>query len=258
MKIVLIGAGNLGWHVGRQLAKLPKVELVQIYSRTRKKAQALAKETGSTFTTSLKSLKSADVYLIAVSDDAIAQVAAQIHPKNLAKNPLLAHTSGATPRTVLAPFSTRTGIFYPPQTFSKQKNPDWAATPILVDAAQEKDLNSLTQLAQQFTSKVHQVTDEQRLQLHVAAVFVNNFTNYLYGIGHELMAQAKLDFQILLPLIEATVQKLAAFEPREVQTGPAVRGDEATMQRHLDLLKNNETYQTIYRQMSEGIIAAKK
>lgn len=253
MKIVLIGAGNVGFHLG--LAFFEKGEnVIQVFSRKKSKALGLAKKIDSKYTTSLSRInKNADLYIIAVHDDAIGEVTEKLVQAGI-KEKLIVHTSGATPQSLLSSAkATRYGIFYPLQSFSLERYPNFTDIPICVDAKRNDDLLLLKKLAIKISSKVYHVTDENRAILHVAAVFVNNFSNHLFHIGSKIVDKSALPFEILLPLIIETVNKLNAGTPKEMQTGPAKRADLDTINKHLEFLKDYPEYSEVYKVMTKGI-----
>jgi predicted short-subunit dehydrogenase-like oxidoreductase (DUF2520 family) len=225
----------------------------QVISRTAAHARALAERLGAGW-----SDKAADVFpdadwvLVAVSDDAIGDVAAALAP--FVPKALVTHTSGATPGAVLKPFFERYGVFYPLQSFSESHTPDWASVPFCVDASTENDLLLLEKTASEIGGKVYRVNDDQRAVLHLSAVFANNFANHCFAVAHNLLTQKGLPFELLHPLMRATLDKALAHPPAEVQTGPAIRGDHDTLERHLGLLTAHPLWQEIYRLMSESIV----
>jgi predicted short-subunit dehydrogenase-like oxidoreductase (DUF2520 family) len=189
----------------------------------------------------------ADIYLIAVSDDAIAEVSKKIKDKK----GLIAHTSGSCELDVLVP-NQRRGVFYPLQSFTKGKKVDFLEIPICLEAKHHDDFMLLQQLAHLISDKVFHISSEQRKTIHLAAVFVNNFTNHLYQIGSEICAEKKIPFELLQPLIQETAHKINTLNPHEAQTGPARRGDMTTINNHLGLLEN-KTYKEIYSLLSNSI-----
>ncbi len=254
MKIVLIGAGNVATHLGRKLVETGE-KVVQVYSRSLPNAAELANSLGAKPFDDLFGLTAkADLYIIAVSDDAIAEVVKKLGQMPLEEK-LVVHTSGATPSKVFesAPTLERTGICYPLQTFTKGKPIDFSEVPICVDAAQPADLEVLESLAKKISQHVYHVNDAQRAWLHVAAVFVNNFTNHLFEIGHSILKKQQLPFEMLLPLIQETVAKLDSGSPKAMQTGPAVRQDWTTTERHLTMLNGRGDLQEIYRILTKHI-----
>lgn len=241
--IVLIGAGNVGYHLGKCL-KDKDLNIVQIFSRSDKHAARLSREIAIPFTTDLTHvIADADLYILAINDRVIADVALQLK----IEHGLVVHTSGATPSTILAPHFQRFGIFYPLQTFSIAKAVDFAQIPICVYANTNIDEDFLFTLGQQFSARVYKIDDQQRAILHVAAVFVNNFTNYLFQVGYDILQKEHLPFDLLRPLIQETAAKVQEHPPAEMQTGPAIRGDEATIQRHLQYLESFPAYHKSYQ-----------
>ncbi len=253
MKIVLIGAGNVGWHLGHRLRSCGQ-EVVQVFSRNLMKAKELGEGIQAAFTDNLDEITTTgDLYILAVHDDAIEPVAEKLAASGLQEK-LIVHTSGATPMSVFAAHFRRFGVFYPLQTFTKSRAANFEIIPICIDASLDSDRETLTQLARKISGKVFQITDQQRAVLHVAAVFVNNFTNHLFHIGQSVLEREKISFELLLPLIRETVDKLEDGTPGEMQTGPARRGDEETIQRHLRFLEKYPEYQGLYRTLTESIL----
>lgn len=247
LHITLIGAGNVAWHLGRILANRHVVDAV--FSRNHGNAQLLGSRIGCFSTDSLSELPTdSDIYMIAVSDDAVEAVGKQL----AWVKGLVVHTSGSVPMDVLSSLP-RYGVFYPFQTFSKQNEIEFEQIPILVEASHHFDLEILKHLAASLSQRVGEVSSLQRQKLHVAAVFASNFSNYLYGIADQMMQQTGLPFELLHPLMVETTRKACAMHPHQGQTGPAVRGDTAVILRHLELLKGREHWHDIYKLLSEGI-----
>ena len=179
----------------------------------------------------------AELYILAVSDDAIPLVAKQLS-SHLSHNALVVHTSGNTPSSILSDHFQHCGIFYPLQTFSIERQANFEQIPICIDSPHPKDLKLLEWVAQQISPKVYPITDEQRAILHLAAVFVNNFTNHLFYISEDILEQEQLPFDLLKPLIAETFAKIQTHRAKEVQTGPAIRGDVMSINRHLKYLES--------------------
>ena len=217
----------MGHHLGLRIHQ-QDVTISQVFSRKKRKAQALTKLLNATPIHNLQSIDSqADLYILAVSDDAIALVAEQLS-SSIAPNALVVHTSGATPRSILKPFFKRYGILYPLQTFSINKPIDFSKVPVCIDANRKSDRLKLKRFAKLLSNKVVELNDAQRARLHVAAVFANNFSNYMYTAAHTITEAEDLDFDLLRPLIEETAAKLQDALPLAMQTGPARRGDQHT------------------------------
>lgn len=255
--IVLIGAGQVAHHLGQRLRQCG-LHIVQVYSRSRPRADELAGLLGTIATADLEAIvPTADCYLLAVRDDAIAEVAAALVAV-LPELALLAHTSGATPATILPPYFRNAGVFYPLQTFSRQRSVDFSQVPICCFAREATATEALMALARRISSSVHHIDDEARARLHVAAVFVNNFTNYLYQVGYQLLREEGLPFDLLRPLILETAAKVQDQAPVAVQTGPAARSDHSTEARHLRQLEAYPAWAELYRLLSDGIRRAQE
>lgn len=254
VKIVLLGCGNVGFHLGQALNALPQVELMQVFSRTRQKAQALAQLLDCKFATQINRVNpKADLYILAVHDSAIGLVAREL-AQHITGDALVVHTSGATPSDVLRKHFPHFGIFYPLQSFSIDKKPDFPSIPFCLDAHSEEAFLLLEDLAGSISTQVARIDDRQRAILHVAAVFVNNFTNYLYTVGADICAKENVPFDLLKPLINETAAKIQNKSPLSMQTGPAARGDASTLKRHSDFLKAKTDYQALYKMLTERIV----
>lgn len=253
-KVILIGAGRLAKHLGLRLKEM-EVPVIQVFSRTKRKAQSLAKKLNCDATIDLKAISTkADLYILAVHDNAIGEVAAKLSSQKGLKDKLFVHTSGATPSTVFKPHFKHYGIFYPLQTFSTNRIPDFGQIPICIDARYAKDRKSLTVLAQELSDKVYPINDEQRAILHVAAVFVNNFSNHMFSIAAKIAEDNELPFDLLRPLLLETALKVQFNPPSKMQTGPAVRKDANTINQHLVYLEEHyPAYAALYQMLSESI-----
>jgi len=248
-KVTLIGSGNVAQHLIRafknQAVLNSEIELIQVY--TRKPESLLHLLDSGKITNDWDNLEESDVYILAVSDDAIATVSSQLPFKNR----LVVHTSGGVALASLND-KNRKGIFYPLQTFSKNKLVDFTTIPICLEAQNENDYQILEQLAKSISNSVFSIDSDQRKALHVAAVFVNNFTNHLYQIGQEICLEHHVPFDILKPLILETAQKIIALSPQEAQTGPAKRNDTGTLEAH-QLFLTNENQKNIYTILTQSI-----
>jgi len=251
--IVLLGAGNMATVLGKGLHG-QGFNIVQVYNRTLSSAQVLAQQLECASTDQLQDLdQAADLYILCVSDIAIEQIVPQL--TYLEKNKgFLVHTSGATPSTVLASHFTRYGVFYPLQSLSKTSPTDLTTVPFCLDAPAPSDLLQLEVLARHLSQKVYLINDQQRSRLHVAAVFVNNFSNHLYHLMDQWLAAEQVPFELLHPLILGGAQKVRELSPRAAQTGPAIRGDQNTIRRHLEILeKTRPDLAELYRKFTESI-----
>ena len=245
IKVVLIGAGNVAYHLIQAFAKSTKVEVIQVLAR--QKGTLISQIDSNKIIDSYTDLAMADLYIIAVSDDAIASVSSQIPFENR----LVVHTSGTVPMAALDS-KNRKGIFYPLQTFSKDKALDFSQIPICLESEGESDFEFLENVAKIVSNNVYKISSEQRKALHVSAVFVNNFVNHLYQIGNEICIDNNVSFEILKPLIMETANKVMTLSPKEAQTGPAKRKDTKTIKTHLDFL-SNENHAIIYKILTQSI-----
>ncbi|MEW6467428.1 MAG: Rossmann-like and DUF2520 domain-containing protein [Bacteroidota bacterium] len=247
-RIVFIGAGNVATHLAQAFYRAG-YPIAAVCSRTRASAGTLAEKVKAPFTNRLHELPAADVYIIAVNDDAIARVARHPFPAQA----LVLHTSGGTGLDVLKQHSKR-GVLYPLQTFSRAHSVDMKQVPFCIEAGSPQALSLLRRLALSVSGNIHRVSSQQRQVLHLAAVFACNFSNHLYAIADELLSASKLPFRLLEPLIAETARKAIEEGPARSQTGPAIRKDHQVMKKHLQLLSNKKELQRLYRLMSRSIM----
>lgn len=250
-KIVIVGAGNVAFHLTRALLE-NTLNVVQIFNRTLEKAQDLANNYNIKYTDKISEIEKADIYIICTSDKAIPEISYYIPFEDC----LVVHTSGATPITALKG-KYRKGVFYPLQTFSKNKNIKYDEIPFLVEAENINDQNELISLGKRVSEEVYVMPYEKRLPVHMSAVWASNFTNHLYYIAGEICKKQGIPFNILVPLIKETVDKIQNnMSPFEAQTGPAKRQDEEIINKHLQILESdpNSTRYQIYKLITESII----
>jgi predicted short-subunit dehydrogenase-like oxidoreductase (DUF2520 family) len=245
IKITIIGSGNVAQHLIDAFAKSNAIEIIQVFSRSLKEVSPLLDS--SKITNEWNALTEADLYIIAVSDDAIASVSSQLPFENR----LVVHTSGSAPLTSLDD-KNRKGVFYPLQTFTKGKAIDFKTIPFCLETQLESDFEILEKVAQSISDSVYKIDSHQRKALHVAAVFVNNFTNYLYQLGNDICQENHVPFEILKPLILETAEKLLTLSPKDAQTGPAKRNDISTIEAHESFLSNENQF-TIYKILTQSI-----
>jgi len=248
MNVVLIGSGNVATVLGR-LIKSSGHTIAEVVSKDAAHAQTLAKELHANAQTNVGDLtKNADIYIICVTDNAIQTVAKQMN----VKEKIVVHTSGAISKNVLQNVSRRFGILYPLQSLRKESEriPE---IPLLIDGNSEEVIQRIQKFAKTISKKVFHASDEERLKLHVAAVFVSNFTNHLYVLAEEYCKNEGTDFSLLVPLIKEVAERVEKYEPASMQTGPAVRNDEVTIQKHLQLLSNQPQLKNIYEVMTASI-----
>lgn len=248
IRISIIGAGNVAHHLAKSLDA--KHHVAEVYSRNiahaRELAEALADCRAIDDLSQIS--RHSDLYLIAVADDAIAEIAKQLPP--LAG--LVAHVSGSVPMQAVSGISARYGVLYPLQTFSKAASVDVSQVPFFVEGSTPAATDALAQIAREIGASATVADSQLRRQLHIAAVFACNFTNHMYAIAAQLLSRADLDFSVLGPLLRTTLAKALAQGPEASQTGPAARGDMAVMQSHEASLDAEQ--RQIYHLISQSIM----
>lgn len=245
IKTVILGAGNVAYHLTNAFLNTDKASVTQVYNRNLEKIKHLSNQTK--ITDNLNQLEEADVYIIAISDNAIEEISSKIN----FKNKLVVHTSGSTSIKKIKNTKGNKGVFYPLQTFSKNKKVSFKSIPICIETEREEDKKTLTLLAEELTNHIYYINSAQRKQLHLAAVFTNNFVNHLYFIGQEICENNNIPFEILLPLIKETSEKLKKLTPYQAQTGPAKRNDTNTLEKHLKAVTENR--KEIYKLLTKSI-----
>ncbi|TYB74327.1 Rossmann-like and DUF2520 domain-containing protein [Bizionia myxarmorum] len=243
--VTILGAGNVATHLYKAFSAAKTVKVVQWYNRDIRKLAMFQNDVETT--DDLSQLKPADIYIIAVSDDAISELSEQLPFEDR----FVAHTSGSVSVYDLDK-KNRRGVFYPLQTFSKDVPLAIETVPICIETIGKKDTPLLKALGKSIGCKTHKVNSDQRRALHLAAVFVNNFSNQLYRVAHEITEAEGVEFDILKPLILETANKVQLISPYLAQTGPAKRNDKKTIKKHLKLLEN-EQHQAIYKLMTSAI-----
>ncbi len=249
MKVVIAGTGNVAVVLSAIIQRAGH-EIVQVLSRNEDNAKSLASKYNARSGTLLDNeFAEADIYIIALTDAALESIE---KVKGL-KNKLIVHTAGSVPMDVLKSCSSRYGVLYPLQTLSKEteRPPE---IPFLVEGNSNETLQEITEFARTLSDKVIPSTDNERLNYHIAAVLVGNFTNHLMAMAETFCEKEKIDFNLLLPLINEVTQKANHFSPREVQTGPAIREDIVTLNRHLQKLSPHVDLKYIYLKLSESIL----
>ena len=249
--VVVIGSGNVAEAFARTLAACEGVVLRQIFARNEARGRAIADMVGVEWCCDMEYIAAADLYLIAVSDRAVVDVAASLV---VPEGAIVAHTAGSVPMDAIPESIARRGIIYPLQSFTSGREVSLSDVPLFIEAGDEATREQLVEIASMISSCVECADSERRRVIHLAGVFVNNFVNHLYAVGGDVVGGVGLDFDILKPLIAETAAKaLASNNPRSVQTGPAVRGDVVVAERHLEMLADDERKQQIYKQITESI-----
>ena len=250
MKVALIGAGNLMTNLGKALKSAEDIEIVQVWSRTEASAQSLASILNTGYTNDVSSVLEADVYIIAVKDNALESLIPPLAAKH--PNSVFFHTAGSMPMDVFESYAKHYGVFYPLQTFSKNKVVNFKEIPVFIEANDEKSSILLKLLAKSVSDHIFELSSERRKYLHLAAVFACNFTNHCYDLAAHILEPKGIPFSVMLPLIDETARKVHELSPHDAQTGPAVRYDENVMNRQIALLEDENTKQ-IYKILSQSI-----
>lgn len=251
--VAIIGSGNVAWHLAPALDNAGYT-VREVYSKNPLHAEALIErlydaevKASLDFSTSLSR-----IFIIAVSDDAIQDVVREIV---LPEEAVLIHTSGSQPIDALSfAASSFPGVLYPLQTFTKETDVDFQSTPIFIETTNPAAEKVLTALAKSISDTVFKITPQERLALHVAAVFASNFTNHMLLLSQQIMRENSLSYDWLKPLIESTIVKSLQIGPENAQTGPARRGDLQTLDRHVEFLQEDEPLLEVYKVISQDIV----
>lgn len=252
MNVAIIGTGNVAFVLGG-LIKNAGHTIAQVSGRNKANAVLLAEDLNSKATAIEEVSAEADIYIIAVSDKAIAETASQLK----VKDKIVVHTAGGVSADVLKPASENYGVLYPLQSIRKE-NTQLPVIPLLTDGCNDNVREQLFFFAQSLSSITGTANDEQRLALHIAAVFASNFSNYMYTLAKSFCDKEHVSFNYLLPLIEETALRLKYFPPEKMQTGPAIRGDMNTVNKHIAILEKYPDLKNIYKEMSENIMNSRK
>ena len=241
MKVVIIGSGNTATVMGGKIAAAGH-SILQVVGRRPAPAAQLAEELGCGYSTRWAEIdRGAELYLVALSDGALEGLGKELS----LPGKLVLHTAGAVARAVLSGVSENNGVLYPLQSLRKEIRP-FPEFPLLIDANRPEDLAVIRAFACTIARQVEQADDTTRLKLHLSAVLVNNFTNHLYTLAADYCRREGMDFSLLLPIIRETAERVGRYPPTGVQTGPAIRGDQNTISRHLNLLSNYKDIKELY------------
>jgi len=248
MNITIIGTGNVATVVGHKLLRASH-KISEVYGRSNEKTAQLAKELKAAPCYDWSDIsKDADLYIIAISDNGLYEL-----PDDFHCDKLVVHTAGSVSKEVLKKISPRYGVFYPLQSLKKNSDAD-IEIPILVDANSDADIRVLIELGTTISEEVAIANDHKRLHLHVGAVIVNNFTNHLFTLADDYCKHQDINFELLLPLIKETVGRLDTNSPSAMQTGPAIRRDITTIEKHLKLLQHEPQLKKLYQVFSDEIM----
>lgn len=250
--IVFIGAGNLATNLAKALYR-KGFRIVQIYSRTEESARSLAEKVEAEFTTALEDVNPfARLYIVSLKDSAFTELLPAI-VAGKGKEALWVHTAGSLPMSIWEGYTNHYGVFYPMQTFSKQREVDFRKIPFFIEASAPEDAELLKAVAATLSERVYEADSGQRKSLHLAAVFTCNFTNHMYALAAELLEKHNLPFDVMLPLIDETARKVHELKPKAAQTGPAIRYDENVINEHLSMLSDEPEMQKLYELVSRSI-----
>jgi len=251
MKVTLIGAGNLATQLGKSLKKAGVI-ISQVYSRTEDSARTLAELLEAEWLTDIKALRDeADIYIFSVKDSVLCELISEVCKSRGDK--LFLHTAGSMSMSCFEGKALRYGVFYPMQTFSKTKDVDFERIPVFIEGNSIETEDVIRSLANKLTQRVIRLSSADRKYLHLAAVWACNFTNYCYTVASDILGEHGIPFDVMLPLINETTEKIQKISPKEAQTGPAVRGDRNVMSKQLELMNGKEDLQELYKMLSKGI-----
>ena len=251
MKIIFIGAGNLATQLAKALLKAGH-DIVQVYSRTMESASTLATLAGGAPTTDLGVVRrDADIYILAVMDSVLGDLIPSLCKGREGR--VFVHTAGSMPLTIFQGMALHYGVFYPMQTFSKNRDVSFSEIPIFIESNDQLTLQVLRTLGESVSGRVYELSSQDRKYLHLASVFACNFVNHCYAVSSEILSSHHIPFDVMLPLIDETARKVHQLTPSEAQTGPAVRFDENVIRAQAALLKGDPLLKDIYERMSLSI-----
>ena len=252
--IIILGSGNVATHLGIALKGIGK-DIQQVYNRTEQSAKELAIQLNTQPIFDLKNLiPDANLYIISISDSAVESVVSKIS----LNNKLIVHTSGSLPMEILKNSSSNYGVLYPLQTITKNIKLNFKEIPLCIEASNDEVEYALVNLAKQLSDNVQVINSEQRKVLHLAAIFANNFSNFMFTVSKDILEKHDLSFDLLKPIIKNTFEKATVNDPFSVQTGPAIREDMNIIEKHLQFLSNEPDYKEIYELITKQIIKQKK
>jgi predicted short-subunit dehydrogenase-like oxidoreductase (DUF2520 family) len=250
MNIVLIGTGNVAWHLAHALSATNH-KIIQVYGRNAANAASIASIANCSSTNNAQNiLPNAEAYILAVSDSSIEQVASL----KAIQNNFLIHVAGSVAASVLEPYTSQAAVMYPLQSFTQGRKLDYAQIPFFIEANKPEALAKVQQLARSVSTNVIEMSAEERKTLHLSAVFASNYVNHFFTIAETLLNEKGLDFDILKPLIHETVSKAMSMKPLDAQTGPARRHNTNILNSHNQMLSNHPLWQKIYTFVANSIM----
>lgn len=259
INILIIGSGNIAWHIVSHLCFFKRFNLT-VYNRTpNTRLKQLHKEFKVDIISDWKKVKADyDIIFVCTGDSSIKSIALQL--KKIKSKALVIHTSGTTPLSDLANASKNTGVFYPLQTFTFGQSVNWSEVPLFIEASNKDALEFISNFAKLFSKTVVKTSSQDRLKLHMAAVIAGNFSNAMYASAYEYLNKElnKSYYNYLAPLITTTAKKALFNNPTTVQTGPAARNDKKTINKHIALLKKQPELKRTYKTISKLITKQQK
>jgi len=251
MKVTLIGARNLATQLGKSLKKAGVI-ISQVYSRTEDSVRTLGELLEAEWLTDIKALRDeADIYIFSVKDSVLNELISEVCKSRGEK--LFLHTAGSMPMSCFEGKALHYGVFYPMQTFSKAKDVDFERIPVFIEGNSIETEDVIKSLANKLSQRVIRLSSADRKYLHLAAVWACNFTNYCYTVASDILSEHGIPFDVMLPLINETTEKIQKISPKEAQTGPAVREDRNVISKQLELMNGKEDLQELYQMLSKGI-----
>jgi predicted short-subunit dehydrogenase-like oxidoreductase (DUF2520 family) len=264
MRIIFIGAGKLATNLALAICRNTSHKIKQVFSNTIQSAEELAKKindiqcsetqtdkVSAIATNNIDDIEEADLFIISIKDSALQNVVSRLC--NGTRTGLFVHTAGSIPMNIFEGHTARFGVFYPMQTFSKQKIADFSKISTFVEANNDSDLQLLLSLGKEICGNTYELSSEARKRLHLAAVFACNFANHCFALSAEILEEQGVPFNVMLPLIDETTLKVHSLHPRDAQTGPAVRFDKNVIEMQSRMLAHKPTARQIYDLMSSSI-----
>ena len=245
MRVTLIGSGNIATVLGKKILESGHT-IVQVYSRNADHAKELARQLSAESVDDIGD--NADMYIVAVADDALQNISSWMKPVS----GFVVHTAGSVSMDVLKDVSANYGVLWPLQSVRRETT-NTPALPIMIDANNAWNKMKLKGFAQSFADSVAEANDEERRKLHLAAVITNNFSNYIFSLTEKYCADEGIDFKLMIPLLAETVSRMKDHSPSDLQTGPAIRNDASTIEKHRDLLENYPDLLELYEFFTERI-----
>ena len=248
--IVILGSGNVASHFVRAMCR-SDIKIRQIYSRNSKTAAELCKFAKCEYVTKIDEIfPDADFYFFIMNDEANAHIAEQI---SINSSSIVVHTAGSQSMHIFKGLTNNFGVFYPFQTFTKGVETDFTKIPICVEASNPETYLSLDRLAQKLGCKTYNIDESKREVLHLSGVFASNFMNHCVNIAEDILSDNNIDTNIIKPLLEQSHYKIINHGAEASQTGPALRNDNHTIEKHLKLIEKNAQYSAIYRVLTDRI-----